>query len=52
MDSDSSGWMAFLFNSFLALIGGVLSFDFQLIKRYMRWVVLISAAFVLGAVFF
>ncbi|KAA5242161.1 hypothetical protein F2Z21_04990, partial [Bacteroides finegoldii] len=36
------GWLFFLF--FLALIGGVLSFDFQLLKRYMRWVVLISAA--------
>ena len=36
------GWLFFLF--FLALIGGILSFDLQLLKRYMRWVVLISAA--------
>lgn len=36
------GWMFFLF--FLALIWGVLNFDLQLLKKYMRWVVLISAA--------
>lgn len=36
------GWMFFLF--FLALIWGVLNFDLLLLKKYMRWVVLISAA--------
>lgn len=36
------GWLFFLF--FLALTGGVLAFDLQLLKKYMRWVVLISAA--------
>lgn len=36
------GWMFFLF--FLALIWGVLNFDSLLLKKYMRWVVLISAA--------
>ena len=36
------GWLFFLF--FLALIWGVLNFDLQLLKKYMRWVVLISAA--------
>ena len=35
------GWLFFLF--FLALIWGVLNFDLQLLKKYMRWVVLISA---------
>lgn len=34
------GWVFFLF--FLALIWGVLSFDLELLKKYMRWVVLIS----------
>lgn len=34
------GWMFFLF--FLALIWGVLNFDLQLLRKYMRWVVLIS----------
>lgn len=33
--------MFFLF--FLALIWGVLNFDLQLLKKYMRWVILISA---------
>ena len=36
------GWLFFLF--FLALIWGVLNFDLQLLKKYMKWVVLISAA--------
>lgn len=35
------GWLFFLF--FLALIWGVLNFDIQLLLKYMKWVVLISA---------
>lgn len=36
------GWMFFLF--FLALIWGVLNYNLHLLRKYMRWVVLISAA--------
>ena len=36
------GWMFFLF--FLTLVWGVLNFDMPLLVKYMRWVVLISAA--------
>ena len=36
------GWLFFLF--FLALVWGVLNFDMQLLMKYMRWIVLISAA--------
>ena len=34
------GWIYFIF--VLALLWGVLTFDFALLKKYMRWVVLIS----------
>ena len=36
------GWMFFIF--VLAVIWGVLAFDIGLLKKYMRWVVLISIA--------
>lgn len=36
------GWMFFIF--FLALVWGVINFDRQYLEKYMRWVVLISAA--------
>ena len=36
------GWVFFLF--FLALVWGVINFDLQYLEKYMRWVVLISAA--------
>lgn len=35
------GWLFFLF--FLAIIWGVLNFDMQLLQKYMKWVVIISA---------
>lgn len=36
------GWVFFIF--FLALVWGVINFDHQYLEKYMRWVVLISAA--------
>lgn len=43
MDFNTSWRLAF-FLFFLALVWGVLNFDMQLLMKYMRWIVLISAA--------